>query len=329
MSAEEATSPIVSNTVTLPIDLKPPQEWLDNFPLSRQEIKDLNKSFEGALRLPQTLDEFQKELSFDKSSLEMFQDDIEPLVKLYIQFCSHAEDYRNQIFPSIVSIPRSLRSHCTIVVSYYGALYSAIDDFKDEDADHDWASRIVDHVSHRVVSQMDRISHVAETVVEKLVTLKNRIDSDSMVVQEHISRLKKKKRDGCLSGELLGTGDTGKRSSQKTESGKALAQPPGNVPLKVNHQDEESSLEVIQLQYDLFGDALREIVGKIVQTIAIVDAMRDKFKIISGNFNTIRARTTEETSGSIPGNLLAPDLPEEVFGKWEELSIVISGLPTS
>lgn len=295
-----------TESIPVPIDLKPPQEWLDNFPLSRKEVKALNTSFKWALQLPTTLEDLQRELSFDRSALETFRGDLDPLVRFYAKFLTYAEDYRDNIFPSIVSLPRDLKVYSATVESYYSIVYSTLRDLRDKDTGHDWSRNLVKHVIQKLTTHMDGISHVAQTVVEKLSALKDKIDVDRLAVLEHFDHLKKKIDSGAK-----------KRSSQ----GKSLK--PSS-----KHQNDGTIFEVILLQYDLFGDSLYDVLRNATATITIVNSMRVQFIRIRDDFNTILENTQAKDVESIPANLLGSDSPKAVYRLWNELSAIISELPT-
>jgi hypothetical protein len=296
--AESIPAPIVSNIV-MPIDLKPPKDWLDNFPLSRTEFKELHTSFERALQLPTTLEAFQKDLSFDRSAMEMFRGDLDPLIKFYAKLFTYAKDYKDNVLPSFNSLPRDLMSYAGSVQSYYPVVYSALKDFSDKDGGHEWSMMLINHVTQKVTSNMDQFSHTAQVVIDKLSKLKVEIDVDMLGVPENLDRLRKKL------ASRKGTVYAGKRSSQN----------------RSKYKDEASALEVILLQFDILGDALCEILKNTTATILIVNSMRDQFVSIRDDFNTLVDKTQDV--GSIPANLLAPDSPKIVYGQWRELEEIL------
>jgi len=289
----------------IPIDLQPPHDWLSDFPLSRSPIKKLKEFFECAVSLPQTLQEFQKDISFDESSVEevrhylyfhltnwilflaQFREYIDLLVDFFIKFRTHAQNYNGNILSSINSIPRILKSYIYAVEPSYRAIYSAIDDLKDKGADHDSSRMIIGGIAHRVTSQMNRLSDVAEVIVGKLTRLKDEINDDKAVIPAIISRLKTKK--------------------------------------SIRHEDEASPLEYMRLEYVLWLDMLQGILENINITITIVSSMRDQFLSIRDGFDTIRENTRNEAMGFISPDFIARDPPEHVvFRKWNELLAVIN-----
>jgi hypothetical protein len=274
-------------TVT-PIDLKPPREWLDKFPLSREEVKALNISLEWAIRLPTTLNTFQRELSLDISTMKKFQADIDILVKLYIKLRTYGEDYRANVLPSILSIAKDLRVHSSLVESHYGAVYSGLEDFKNKDNNHDWPRMLISQVAQRVTLQMDRTSNTIKTAVDQLSTLKDKISADRLVALDNSDRLK--------------------------------AEP---VMRYSNDKAQATSLEIIQLQYDVFLDSLFEIVGNTTTIIAILGSMRDQLVSIRDGLNIIREAVRGE---EVPANLVASDSPNSVYREWQELSTNLSEL---
>lgn len=313
-----------------PIALQPPPDWLNDFPLSRRQFKDLPKSFQEALHLPSTSQELQQQLFFKTPATDGLQGDIDALVKVYTRFHTHAVNYRDNIFPSIISLARTLKSHTSSVASYYGALYSALARFKYQNTDDSkWAGtriadtvKMVDVLTTEVTAQMQRLSENAVKDVSLLYALSEDIRGDKSTVQTNLDNLRQKKIQDVEGGI------TSKDPSQAegTETGipqvKDLTQSTGKIP-----EASPSPSVIIAQRNDLLCGTFDTILDNIAAAITTINEMQKHIDGIHSDFDIIRNVTSgAQVSDPRPyPDLLSHDPPQStVIEQWGQLALILT-----
>jgi len=232
------------------IDLSPPADWLEDFPLSKPPFRELNNSVEWVLRLPKNVDELRKELSFSDASVNKVREDMESLVEIYVNVHTTAIKYKSDILPSIITLARNLNAHASIVNRYYDVLYDAVKSLIDGEVGLSWSpTDLIGLITNHIRRRMSQLINMAGKTASEVNGIKDRFDDYKSHVTKNVGRLKAR-RDPSVAVATLETRSTFKGSSHSQTTGKVSF-----------GEDEGSSLDTLQLQNELLDSGLRDFFG--------------------------------------------------------------------
>jgi len=128
-----------------------------------------------------------------------------------------------------------------------------------------------------------------------------------------------------------GSADLDRLRQEKTRDSSKPEEPwdrwggPSKDPPRDNNRDQASPSETINLQYELFRDAVDDVLKNIDSSITLINDMQKQFGTIRANFGAIQQETDASTWRPLPYDLLAYEPPQStVIEKWGELAGILN-----